>query len=352
LLGLLEEAEAVARAAGDAGALAYARLHQGYAAFYRGDLVRAEARGTEGIGTVSAIPQGFCLNAVYWLLAEVALAQGDDARAEEHFTRLRDLARAGGDEISLTNALAGLAQLADRRGEPGAALRGFAAAAAVVCQGSGDRLHASLCLDQAAITAATHGHAASAVRLFAAAEGLRVVAGIGPVRLNVRARRQHELGVARMHAALQAETFAALWADGAALSLDEAIAEIETLANEVVATPATEREPRFVAPRTRERDVPFIPVAREAVEITDVHRSRDTDQRLPLPLTAREREVLLLLADGVGDKAIGVALGISRRTASQHVAAIIGKLGVESRTAAVSYALREGLLASFLAEYA
>jgi DNA-binding NarL/FixJ family response regulator len=51
-----------------------------------------------------------------------------------------------------------------------------------------------------------------------------------------------------------------------------------------------------------------------------------------------------LLADGLGDKAIAAALGISRRTASQHVAAILTKLGAETRTAAVSHALRQGLL--------
>jgi DNA-binding CsgD family transcriptional regulator len=52
-------------------------------------------------------------------------------------------------------------------------------------------------------------------------------------------------------------------------------------------------------------------------------------------LTRRERDVLRLMADGQADKAIADALFISRATASKHVASVIAKLAVESRTAAV-----------------
>ena len=61
-------------------------------------------------------------------------------------------------------------------------------------------------------------------------------------------------------------------------------------------------------------------------------------------LSPREHEVLRLLADGLADKEIAVMLGISRRTASKHVATILAKMGVESRTAAVAKALRLELL--------
>jgi DNA-binding CsgD family transcriptional regulator len=61
-------------------------------------------------------------------------------------------------------------------------------------------------------------------------------------------------------------------------------------------------------------------------------------------LTVREIDVLRLLAEGQAYKAIANALFISPRTASSHVAAIIAKLGVESRTPAVALALRSGLV--------
>jgi DNA-binding NarL/FixJ family response regulator len=53
--------------------------------------------------------------------------------------------------------------------------------------------------------------------------------------------------------------------------------------------------------------------------------------------------VLRLLAAGGSDKQIADALFITRRTASKHVSAILAKLEVDSRTAAVATALRLGI---------
>ena len=63
-------------------------------------------------------------------------------------------------------------------------------------------------------------------------------------------------------------------------------------------------------------------------------------------LTSREREVLRLVVDGASDKEIAAMLAISRRTASRHVAAILAKLDVGTRTAAATLAIREGILES------
>ena len=62
-------------------------------------------------------------------------------------------------------------------------------------------------------------------------------------------------------------------------------------------------------------------------------------------LTAREHEVLALLAEGLPNKAIAHSLGISDQTVKFHVAAIIGKLGATNRTDAVRRAIRRGLVA-------
>jgi two-component system nitrate/nitrite response regulator NarL len=62
------------------------------------------------------------------------------------------------------------------------------------------------------------------------------------------------------------------------------------------------------------------------------------------PLTPRETEVLSLLAEGLGNRAIGVRLGISEHTAKFHVNAILGKLGAQSRAEAVAVAARLGLI--------
>jgi len=63
-------------------------------------------------------------------------------------------------------------------------------------------------------------------------------------------------------------------------------------------------------------------------------------------LTAREREVLRLIAEGRSNREIGAVLFISAKTASVHVSNILGKLGVASRTEAAAVALREGVARS------
>ena len=61
-------------------------------------------------------------------------------------------------------------------------------------------------------------------------------------------------------------------------------------------------------------------------------------------LTAREREVLALLAEGLTNRQIGQRLYIAEKTASVHVSNILAKLGASGRTEAVTVAHRRGLL--------
>jgi DNA-binding NarL/FixJ family response regulator len=64
---------------------------------------------------------------------------------------------------------------------------------------------------------------------------------------------------------------------------------------------------------------------------------------LPDGLSAREAEVLAMLAHGRANKEIAAALFISVPTVERHVANIYGKIGLRSRAAAAGYALRKGL---------
>jgi NarL family two-component system response regulator YdfI len=61
-------------------------------------------------------------------------------------------------------------------------------------------------------------------------------------------------------------------------------------------------------------------------------------------LTAREIEVLRMLAEGLGNKMIARELGISDHTVKFHVGSILTKLGAASRTEAVTLGARQGLI--------
>ena len=61
-------------------------------------------------------------------------------------------------------------------------------------------------------------------------------------------------------------------------------------------------------------------------------------------LTSREIEVLGMLAEGLGNKAIAKRLGISEHTVKFHVSSIFSKLNASSRTEAVTLGARQGLI--------
>mgnify|MGYP002382003261 CR=1 FL=1 len=62
------------------------------------------------------------------------------------------------------------------------------------------------------------------------------------------------------------------------------------------------------------------------------------------PLTARELEVLRLLAEGLSNKEIAAALSISENTVESHLRSVYGKLDVRSRTEALRRATEWGIL--------
>ena len=70
---------------------------------------------------------------------------------------------------------------------------------------------------------------------------------------------------------------------------------------------------------------------------------RPATRAAPAGLTAREQEVLALLADGLSDREISGRLFISERTVHHHVSAVLAKTGVTSRTAAAREAARLGI---------
>ncbi|PTY00952.1 hypothetical protein DB346_15205 [Verrucomicrobia bacterium LW23] len=85
---------------------------------------------------------------------------------------------------------------------------------------------------------------------------------------------------------------------------------------------------------------PHLMQAYSTAQLTMRLRQRDISVKSPADLlkcglSSREIEVLHWMREGKADKEIGIILGISHRTVNNHVAAILRKLGVDSRMAAV-----------------
>jgi two-component system nitrate/nitrite response regulator NarL len=84
-------------------------------------------------------------------------------------------------------------------------------------------------------------------------------------------------------------------------------------------------------------------VRRSIVRSDPVLRDKGDQGRNAFGLTAREREILMRLADGRRQSAIAAELVISSKTVATHIQRILTKLGVHSRAEAVAVAHREGL---------
>jgi HD-GYP domain-containing protein (c-di-GMP phosphodiesterase class II) len=98
--------------------------------------------------------------------------------------------------------------------------------------------------------------------------------------------------------------------------------------------------------RAEAADGRFDPAAVDAVLEAAGHAPRRTRAGGPAGLTARESEVLGLLAVGLPNKGIARRLGISPKTVGSHIERIYTKLGVSNRAGAALHAMHHGLVGS------
>jgi DNA-binding CsgD family transcriptional regulator len=113
-----------------------------------------------------------------------------------------------------------------------------------------------------------------------------------------------------------------------------------------VAEPVTRR--RLAALVKADREIVLVAEAEEA-DVVVSERVIATTAPATVPregaaLTPRELDVLRLVAHGLGNKEIAAELDLSTHTVKYHLASVLAKLGVRSRTEAVSRGIRTGLL--------
>jgi DNA-binding CsgD family transcriptional regulator len=303
---LLEAGTALAREHGERSILADALGWRGATAVYQGQLGLAEACEAEAVALARATgaPPWRALGLT--ILAAIARARDDLPRAAALLAASNAACQA--DRIAWPTALnqSQLGELATDRGELDRAealgREGLRRAWAI-----GERRYLAGALAGLARTAAARGDPARAARLYGAVDAVLEATG---ANLPMTAVLGYERARAAVRAALGEPAFAAARAGGRALPLPEAVAEAGRGAAPAAAAAGAERAARTGA---------------------------------PAGLTARELEVLRLVAAGHTNREIGAALLVTRRTAATHVTHILAKLGVESRTAAGAWAVRHGL---------
>ena len=276
-------------------------------AYGRGDYALATALFEEALTLFRTVGDAWGTVNVLQNLGMVAGFQGHLDRAESLVEESVGLARAAGDAYHTASALFVLAQVAHRRGDDARAYALYQDSIAVSLPLGDLRPNAPALRGLARIDAGRE-RLARAARLAGAEAALRETYGT-PVTPQAE-RRQYEHDLAAWRAALGEPAFARHWAAGWALSPEQAVAEALAGGGEPVDGVASGPEAWSASSG----------------------------------LTRRELDVLRLLVEGRSDREIGTVLGISHRTVMRHVTGVLAKLCVTSRTGAVAYALRRGLV--------
>ncbi len=310
---LADEGLQVAKEAGEKLEEAHALAALGRVALGQGDYTTARARFEQSLTIRQQISNKLDMPAALHDLGDLALCQDDLALAHDYYEQALSVSREIGNQASVSVALRMLGYLALEHGDATRALQ-LLKEGLTLNQQRQFRLGMIRYLPAVAALALARDDVPRAARLLATADALLDALH---VRLEPADARACQRSVERVRAQLDASTgsargqatFNQAWSEGRAWTLEQAIVEAEPLLTEPVAAPIASA------------------LARD-----------------PNALTARELDVLRLVAAGLTDAQIAERLVISRRTVSTHLTAIYSKLGVNSRAAATRHALDHQLI--------
>ena len=292
----LIEGLAGCRALGDAVHAVLALIGLSGLAIMEGDYEHGSALLEEALAAALGVSDrrlaGILAGRVSINLAVAPREQGQYALAAAHLEEALRLQREAGYTDGMILALGDLGNLARDQDDHARALALFREALELGRGHPGMRVVTEV-VEAVGIVTATVGQAERAARLLSAARAQRDRLGLRYRVRNDQTALEHAVAAAR--AALGEHAFATAWAAGQTLSPGQAVAEAQG---------------SFVPP------------------VNSAHGS----------LTPRENEILRLVASGMTNPDIAAALFLSVRTVENHVAHILTKLGVRTRTAAAAAA--------------
>jgi len=216
---LYEESLTIFRELEDEQGIAYSLRGLGWAAHDQGDCAAARALYEESLALFREPGDKQGIADVLWRLGSVARDQRDYGAARALLEESLALFGELGDKQGIAVSLGGLGDLARDQGDYGTARTLFEESLALFRE-IGLKLHIEEDLERLAAVAVAQAQSERAARLFGAAERLREAMGaaLPPVH-----RAEHDRCVAAARAALAEEAFAAAWAEGMAMPLEEAV---------------------------------------------------------------------------------------------------------------------------------
>ncbi len=241
--------------------------------------------------------------AYYGVSGQLALSQGDLVKARSLAEKSVAVYREIGHRHGTANSLGLLGKVTALEGDYAAARALYEQSLAISSE-LGEKWVAAVFLVALGQVVAAQRQLAWAAQLWGASEALRDASGT-PIPLSQLADYERSVSAARVH--LGERAFAAAWAQGRSMTPLQALA---AQGQKPTPTPATTVTP----PST-----------------------------YPDGLTAREVEVLRLVARGLTDAKVAEELVLSPRTVHAHLSSIYNKLDITSRSAATRYAIEHNL---------
>jgi predicted ATPase/DNA-binding SARP family transcriptional activator len=219
---LFEECLTIYRELGDRRNASSALNYLGDTAVQQDNYPAAQALYEESLALKRELGDNSGIAATLRRLGDVALLQGDCETARRFYEESLSISREVNDKGEIAGALSTLARVASEQGDYRVAQAFLAESVALWRERGNTWWGIHECLAELAGVALGQGQAARAARLFGATEAL-----FGAISAPQPAAEQgrHERQLASIRAALGDEAFAAAWAAGRAMSLDEAIAE-------------------------------------------------------------------------------------------------------------------------------
>ncbi len=238
------------------------------------------------------------------ILAYLANHDGDDAAAQRYAQDALAGQRDREDAAGMAISLRALSQFELEKGCLGRAW-GYLPEALEIARVEGDSMALARTLETVACVLASQGPS-QAAQIAGAAATLRARTGTVPWPTE-QVRLQHWLDIGRQK--IGARAFGAAWAVGEVFSESEAISAANRFVTEALASPA----PKSTAPGSDG------------------------------PLTARQREVVALVARGLTNDQIAQQLVISPATARAHLEHVLDRLDLHSRAQVAAWATAQGL---------